>query len=97
MKLVRNFLSCRYFDGLWNDCTIPSLELSVLLPDHVRTSKHLRVNIDQSSVKIIDQSTQAVILDDTLARKWKASEANWTLAGNKLQITVGECFIIDRD
>lgn len=68
---------------------LPS-ELSVLLPDHVQTSKHLRVKIDQSSVKVIDQSTQAVILDDTLARKWKASEANWTLAGNKLQITVGK-------
>lgn len=60
------------------------------MPQHVRTPKHLRVSIDQSCVKVIDQSNQVVILDGTLARKWKASEAMWSVvAGKKLQITVG--------
>lgn len=66
-------------------------ELSVMLPEHVRTPKHLRVSIDQLSVKIIDQINQVVILEESLARKWKASEAVWSVvAGKKLQITVGK-------
>lgn len=75
----------------WNGCTKISIsELSVVLPDHIRTPKHLRVSIDQMSVKVVDQSNQVVILDGSLARKWKASEAVWSVvAGKKLQITVG--------
>lgn len=70
-------------------------ELSVLLPGHVRTPKHLRVSIDQLNVKVIDKSNQVVILDETLARKWKASEAVWSVvAGKKLQITVGKFSIL---
>jgi len=69
--------------------SINEIELSVMLPEHVRTPKHLRVTIDQMSVKVVDQSNQVVILNESLARKWKASEAVWSVvAGKKLQITV---------
>lgn len=61
-----------------------------MLPEHVRISKHLRVSIEQLCVKVVDQSNQVVILDEKLGRKWKASEASWSvIAGKKLQITVG--------
>lgn len=79
----------------WFDNKYFFSELSVMMPEHVRTLKHLRVSIEQSCVKVIDQSNQVVILDETLARKWKASEASWSVvAGKKLQITVGKSAII---
>lgn len=89
MKLV-SLLSERFVSLEMSKAINLFPELSVLLPEHVRTPKHLRVIVDHSSVKVIDQSNQVVILDETLARKWKASEAVWSVvAGKKLQITVG--------
>lgn len=68
------------------------------MPEHVRTSKHLTVTIDHTSVKIIDRSNQVVILSESLARKWKSSEAVWSVvAGKKLQITVGKYELCEID
>lgn len=75
------------------------IEIHVRIPDHIK-SKQLKVNITPTSISVsahIDGEWKT-ILDGTLSEKCKATDAMWTITGQKkLNINIGMSIVIIRN
>lgn len=77
------------FDLLLNVFFFEFLEIHVRLPENIRSTKQIKVNITSDSVKIMTRNNEKII-DGILAEKCRHNEVVWTITpDDKLNISLG--------
>lgn len=89
-----SFQQNEYYNGACYDnyCwsqTITEIEVYVLLPGHISSSKQLNIKIESDYVSIEDKvKPEQKILNGKLSLKCRSSSAVWSISNKKLQITL---------
>lgn len=93
-KTPPKFQSNEYYNGgcygtyCWSQ-SATEIELHVLLPEHISTSKQLLIKIDAEHILISERSNpDSIILSGKLPHKCKNNDAVWSVSNRKLQITL---------
>ncbi|CAO1382858.1 unnamed protein product [Diamesa hyperborea] len=92
----KSFTSSDYFNGncLGNYCwsqTLNEIEIQILLPETIKSSKNLDVKFQSQYISIKDKTTNDVLLDGKIFNRWKHNEAVWNVCNRKLQISMDKC------
>lgn len=70
---------------VWSQ-TIVDLDVTVKLPDTIKSSKDIKVTINPGDISVLRKSTGEVIVKDTFPHKVKAIESFWSISGQQLNI-----------
>uniref|UniRef100_A0A0K8TRF0 Nuclear migration protein nudC n=1 Tax=Tabanus bromius TaxID=304241 RepID=A0A0K8TRF0_TABBR len=88
------FQASEYYNGsacdkyCWSQ-TSSEVEVHVLLPENIKTSKDLKVTIDPQKILVRNSdNNKEIILEGKMREKIRNTDAVWTISKNKLQITL---------
>lgn len=95
-KFQPSFVESEYYNGAIYDSycwsqTDSEIEINIILPEHIKSTKDIKLNLTSSKLLITDRTQDfGVLFEGEFKESCRADSLIWSFSNRKLQISLGK-------